>query len=207
MPAPLLPVGVIGFAALEMYVSKPDACEPETGFQGGGNGTLCISDFFRKPISFFMDMFHGLWRNLRRLGGAHGQAQPVDARDAPEEEAVGHILAGTLHPAACRGGDHYRLFPEISRFRAVYQPACAEVIEKGHHLAGGMIDVHWTGQNQHIRRVYGLYDGPQLLIMGTLRQIRTEAGPAARAGLVEIPGRKNSSISPPIFSASSRAIR
>ena len=110
--------------------------------------------------------------------------------DAPHLQTVGHIPGRALHAASGGSADSHSLFPAHFRPGPVDHPPGPEVVQKAHHLACGMIYIDGACQYQQVGLQNGFFQRLQLLVVRAVGQVRFEAGIAAAAGPVKIPGQK-----------------
>ena len=142
------------------------------------------------PVSLSVDALHNPCRDLVRLCCLHTETQPVHLTDAPHFQTVGHIPCGAFHTPSGGGGNHHRLLVCHFRSGTVNDPPGSEVVEKAHHLARGVIDIHGAVQDQQVRFQNSRNQRFQLLTVGAAGQVCLETSKAAKTGLIKIPGQK-----------------
>ena len=103
-----------------------------------------------KPVRFSVNGGLDTRRDFLRLCSLHAQTQPVHLPDAPHFQTVGHVFCGAFHAAAGSGADGHGLLPAHFRPGPVHHPPGAEMVQKAHHLAGGVVNIDGAFQYKEI---------------------------------------------------------
>lgn len=140
----------------------------------------------RRPVNRFLFLLPDTFP----VHCSNGDPVSVDFRDAPEKQAVRHVLQRGLRACASRGADAHALFPEHGTLRSVNHPPVSAMVQKRFHRARGVEYVDRTGKNDDIRGIHRGGDRREPAGMGAVRLAPVKTGVASRAELAEVPGQE-----------------
>ena len=151
VPAVLLPIAVIRLHGRKMPVSKSHQIKPLFSPTVASTLVRAFPYPTRQTVCLFANAPQDPVRYLIGLQRLYADAQLINFTYSPQFQTVSHILHGAFHSSAGGGGYRDRLFSAHLRQRSVNHPPRAEMIQKTHHLACGMVHIHRAFQYQNIR--------------------------------------------------------
>ena len=169
---------------------KPDGIKPEFCLEAWRGGGIVPADLVCQSICFSVNLLTYFFRDFLWPGGSNSESKPVDFWKTPEHQAVIHVLIGAPHTPARRRGDADALFMKHALVGPMYHPAGSVVVEKGHHLAGGVKHVDGACQNDQVCPIHCICKLLQFPIVGAMGQFGPKTGPTANTGFVKIPGQE-----------------